>query len=97
MTQTPAMMTALEQYTKKTRHAMFLEKMEQVVPWREPCALIEPHYPKPGNGGRRWEWNGCCAFTFCNNGSTCLGPTVEEALYDRRGGGTSWASRTWVG
>jgi hypothetical protein len=24
--------------------------MEQVVPWRELCVLIEPHYPKPGNG-----------------------------------------------
>jgi hypothetical protein len=21
-----------------------------VVPWRELCALVEPHYPKPGNG-----------------------------------------------
>jgi transposase, IS5 family len=21
-----------------------------VVPWRELCALIEPHYPKAGNG-----------------------------------------------
>jgi transposase, IS5 family len=23
--------------------------MEQVVPWRELCALVEPRYPKPGN------------------------------------------------
>jgi hypothetical protein len=23
-----------------------LEEMEQVVPWGELCALIEPHYPK---------------------------------------------------
>jgi IS5 family transposase len=34
----------------KTRREMFLEEMEQVVPWGELCALIEPHYPKPGNG-----------------------------------------------
>jgi hypothetical protein len=27
-----------------------LEEMEQVVPWRKLCALIEPHYPQPGNG-----------------------------------------------
>ena len=36
--------------TKKTRRAAFLEEMEQVAPWRELCALIEPHYPKAGNG-----------------------------------------------
>src|SRR2546430_17041419 len=47
---TLAMMTGFEQYTRKTRRAIFLEEMEQVVPWRELCALIEPHYPKPGNG-----------------------------------------------
>ena len=47
---TLAMMTGFEQYTRKTRRAIFLEEMEQVVPWRELCALVEPHYPKPGNG-----------------------------------------------
>ena len=50
--QTLAMMTGFERYTKKTRRAIFLEEMEQVVPWRELCALIEPVYPKPGNGRR---------------------------------------------
>ena len=44
------MMTGFERYTRKTRRAIFLEEMEQVVPWRELCALVEPHYPKPGNG-----------------------------------------------
>src|SRR5271170_4623035 len=47
---TLAMMTGFERYTKKTKRALFLEEMEQVVPWRELCALLEPHYPKPGNG-----------------------------------------------
>jgi len=31
------MMTGFEQYTRKTRRAIFLE-LEQVVPWREMCA-----------------------------------------------------------
>src|SRR5208337_3765406 len=39
-----------ERYTKKTKRALFLEEMERVVPWGELCALIEPHYPKAGNG-----------------------------------------------
>src|SRR5437588_11582958 len=47
---TLAMMTGFERYTRKTRRAIFLEEMEQVVPWRKLCALVEPHYPKPGNG-----------------------------------------------
>jgi hypothetical protein len=34
------MMTGFEQYTRKTRRALFLEQMEQVVPWRELCALV---------------------------------------------------------
>ncbi len=44
------MTTGFERYTKKTRREQFLEEMEQVVPWRDRCALIEPHYPKAGNG-----------------------------------------------
>src|SRR5437667_370853 len=47
---TLAMMTGFEQYTRKTRRAVFLEEMEQVVPWRELCALVAPHYPQPGKG-----------------------------------------------
>ena len=43
-------MNGFERYTKKTRREAFLEEMEQVVPWNKLCALIEPHYPKPGNG-----------------------------------------------
>jgi IS5 family transposase len=49
--ETLAMMTGFERHTKKTRRAVFLEEMGQVVPWGELCALIEPHYPK-ASGGR---------------------------------------------
>src|SRR2546422_9911128 len=49
---TVAMMTGFEQYTRKTRRAIFLEEMEQVVPWGELCALVAPHYPQPGKGRR---------------------------------------------
>jgi transposase, IS5 family len=52
---TLAMMTGFERYTKKTRREIFLEEMERVVPWAKLCALIEPHYPKPGNGRRPKE------------------------------------------
>ncbi len=45
---TLAMQSGFERYTKKTRRAAFLEEMEQVVPWAELCALIEPVYPQAG-------------------------------------------------
>src|SRR5271157_2758172 len=47
---TLAMMTGFERYTKKTKRVWFLEEIEQVVPWRELCWLIGPHYPKAGKG-----------------------------------------------
>ena len=39
-----------ERYVKKTRRATFLAELEQVVPRVALCALIEPVYPKSGNG-----------------------------------------------
>ena len=39
---------------KKTRREVFLEEMEQVVPWKALLALIEPHYPVAGRGRRPW-------------------------------------------
>src|SRR5215472_9546819 len=39
-----------ERYAKTTRRATFLDEMDRVVPWSALCALIEPFYPKPGNG-----------------------------------------------
>ena len=46
--QTLAMASGFERYTKKTRRTLFLEEMEQVVPWAELCALIEPVYAEGG-------------------------------------------------
>ena len=46
------MMTGFEKYWKKTRRPEFLEEMEieQVVPWARLSGLLEPYYPKAGNG-----------------------------------------------
>jgi IS5 family transposase len=37
---------------KKTRREVFLEEMEQVVPWKALLKVIEPHYPLAGRGRR---------------------------------------------
>ena len=39
-----------DRYAETTRRAAFLSEMERVVPWSALCGLIEPFYPKPGNG-----------------------------------------------
>ncbi|MFN9105014.1 MAG: IS5/IS1182 family transposase, partial [Betaproteobacteria bacterium] len=39
-----------ERYRKTTRRQAFLAQMQTLVPWAELGALIEPHYPKAGNG-----------------------------------------------
>jgi len=36
---------------KQTRKELFLEEMEQVVPWKGLTGLIEPHYPRGEGGG----------------------------------------------
>ena len=79
------MMTGFERYTKKTRRAIFLEEMEQVVPWGKLCGLIEPHYPKPGNGRRPKELEKMLRIYFLQQWFNLADPAVEEALYDSAG------------
>ena len=41
---------SFERYRRPTRRDEFLATMDRIVPWTEVCAVIEPHYPKVGNG-----------------------------------------------
>jgi IS5 family transposase len=75
-------MNGFERYTKKTRRQVFLEEMEQVVPWRELCGLIEPHYPKPGNGRPPVGVERMLRIYFLQQWFNLSDPAVEEALYD---------------
>ena len=79
---TLAMMTGFERYTKKTRRALFLEEMELVVPWRELCALIEPHYPKAGNGTQPKPMEQMLRIYFMQNWFNLSDPQAEDSLYD---------------
>ena len=75
-------MNGFERYTKKTRREVFLEEMEQVVPWRELCALIEPHYPKPGNGRPPVGVERMLRMYFLQQWFNLSDPMLEEAVYD---------------
>src|SRR5438132_10905832 len=79
---TLAMMAGFERYTRKRRRAIFLEEMEQVVPWRKLCALVEPHYPKPGNGRPPVGVERMLRIYFLQQWFNLSDPAVEEALYD---------------
>ena len=39
-----------EQYRKPTHRDEFLATIEAIVPWAALCEVIEPHYPRAGNG-----------------------------------------------
>jgi IS5 family transposase len=56
--------------------------MERVVPWRELCALVEPHYPKPGNGRPPVGVERMLRIYFLQQWFNLSDPAVEEALYD---------------
>ena len=80
-----------ERYAKTTRRAAFLAEMERVVPWPALCALIEPFYPKPGNGRPPVGVERMLRLHFLQQWFNLSDPAVEEALYD------SLAMRRFVG
>ena len=80
-----------ERYAKRTRRAAFLDEMERVVPWSALCALIEPFYPKPGNGRPPIGVERVLRIYFLQQWFNLSDPGVEEALYD------SQAMRRFVG
>ena len=65
--------------------------MERVVPWPALCGLIEPFYPKPGNGRPPIGVERMLRIYFLQHWFNLSDPAVEEALYD------SLAMRRFVG
>jgi hypothetical protein len=79
---TLATMNGFERYSKRTRRAAFLEEMEQVVPWAELCSLLEPYYPKAGNGRPPVGVERMLRVYFLQQWFNLSDPEVEEALYE---------------
>ena len=71
-----------ERYGKTTRRATFLAEMERVVPWRRLCRLIEPVYPKPGNGRPPVGLERMLRIHFLQQWYGLADPAMEDALYD---------------
>src|SRR6516164_871743 len=73
-----------DRYAKTTRRAAFLAEMEQVVPWPALCRLIEPFYPKPGNGRPPIGVERMLRIYLLQQWFNLSDPAVEEPLYDSR-------------
>ena len=71
-----------ERYAKTTRRAACLAEMDKIVPWAELCALIEPHYPKPGNGRPPIPLQRMLRIHFLQHWFNLSDPAAEEALYE---------------
>ena len=80
-----------ERYGKTTRRAAFLAEMNRVVPWAKLCAVVEPVYPKAGNGRPPIGLERMLRIYFLQHWFNLSDPGVEEALYD------SLAMRDFVG
>jgi IS5 family transposase len=91
MRQTTLATAGFDRYAKTTRRDVFLAEMEAVVPWAEFCSLIDPVYPKAGNGRRPVGLERMLRIYFLQQWIDLSDPGAEESLYD------SHAMRRFVG
>jgi len=80
-----------ERYRKPTRRDQFLATMERVVPWGQLCEVIDPHYPKPGNGRPPVGLQRMLRMYFVQHWFNLADEACEDALLD------STALRRFVG
>ncbi|CCD39479.1 Transposase [Candidatus Paraburkholderia kirkii UZHbot1] len=67
---------------KRTRRDEFLDTMNRSVAWTELCAVIEPYYPKRGNGRPPIGWERRLRIHFVQHWFNLADFACEEALYD---------------
>ena len=67
---------------KVTRRERFLAEMDAVIPWKALTDLIEPHYPKAGNGTQPMPLERMLRIHFMQHWFNLSDPAVEDALYD---------------
>jgi len=73
---------SFERYGKRTRREKFLEEMDGIMPWAELESLIEPYYPKAGNGRPPVGLSILLRVYFLQHWFNLSDPGAEEALYD---------------
>jgi IS5 family transposase len=82
MKQTTFASVAWEKKGKITRRERFLAEMDAVIPWSRLLSLIEPHYPKAGNGTQPKPMEQMLRIYFMQNWFNLSDPQAEDSLYD---------------
>ncbi len=67
---------------KVTRRERFLAEMDAVIPWPGLLALIEPHYPKAGNGRQPLGLEKMLRIYFLQQWFNLSDPQAEDAICD---------------
>ena len=73
---------AYEGKKKQTKKEKFLVGMDQIIPWKKLTRLIEPHYPKAGNGRPPMGVEKMLRIYFMQLWFNLSDPAMEDALYD---------------
>jgi len=74
--------TGFELHARPTRKAEFLAKMESLMPWSALCALVDPHYPKAGNGRPPIGLERMLRMYWVANWFNLADEACEDAMYD---------------
>ena len=82
MKQTSFASAAWDRKGKVTRRERFLAEMDAVTPWARLLKLIEPHYPKAGNGTQPMPMERMLCIYFMQNWFNLSDPAAEDSLYD---------------
>ena len=72
----------LDLSAKKTRKQVFLDQMDQVVPWAALVELIAPYYPEGLRGRPPFSLTTMLRIHFMQQWFTLSDPAMEEAFFD---------------
>lgn len=70
------------QKRRQTRKERFLARMDEIIPWALLEGIIEPHYPKAGNGRRPYPLSIMLRVHFLQQWYDLSDPATEDALYE---------------
>ena len=67
---------------RQTRKEKFLGRMEKLIPWQRLESVIEPHYPKAGNGRKPYPLSSMLRIHCMQQWYSLSDPAMEDALYE---------------
>src|SRR6266567_945950 len=73
---------AWSQKGKVTRREQFLAEMDRVIPWKQLLAVLEPCYPKAGQGRQPLGLEKMLRIYFLQQWFNLSDPQAEDAIYD---------------